>query len=121
VQRARAAAPTNTAEFAARIAALGERIQQLHGRLDQARTQQNAYLEDLAAGALQAQKDRLAAYAVQARFALADIYDRAADAGKANEPEAAPATAAPPAASAPAAPAAAAPAEPATAVPAPPQ
>ena len=45
--------------------------------------QQSDYLEQLAESELSAQKQRLAAYAVQARFALADIYDRASDRSKA--------------------------------------
>jgi hypothetical protein len=43
---------------------------------------------------LRAQKQRLDAYALQARFALADIYDRGADQGQgAMAPAAAPAPA----------------------------
>jgi lipopolysaccharide biosynthesis regulator YciM len=83
VQRARATVPSNNGEFAARIAALSARIQALHDRLAQGSQQQGEFLEGLAVSELQAQKDRLAAYAVQARFQLADIYDRAADQGPA--------------------------------------
>ncbi|HEY1725838.1 MAG TPA: hypothetical protein VGF89_10465 [Steroidobacteraceae bacterium] len=79
VQRARATVPTDTGEFAARIAALGERIKAMRTRLADAAGQQNGYLETVAAAALAAQKDRIEAYSVQARFALADIYDRAGD------------------------------------------
>ena len=77
VRRARSSVPTNTGEFEARIAALAARIAQLKEHLAQAAQQQNQYLEQLASTALLEQKDRLAAYEVQARFALADIYDRA--------------------------------------------
>ena len=77
VQRARNSVPTNTGDFAARIAALAARIAALKERLAQSAQQQDHYLEQLASEALLAQKDRLAAYEVQARFALADIYDRA--------------------------------------------
>jgi hypothetical protein len=79
VQRARATVPSNNGEFAARIAALSARIQQLRERLAHGSQQQGAFLEGLAISELQAQKERLAAYAIQARFQLADIYDRAAD------------------------------------------
>ena len=79
VQRARATVPTNTGEFADRIAALAERIKALRLRLADASGMQSDYLQTVAATELAAQKERLAAYAVQARFALADIYDRAAD------------------------------------------
>ena len=77
VQRARGSVPNNTGEFAARIAALGARITQLRASLADAALQQNQFLEQLASQTLLDQKDRLAAYEVQARFALADIYDRA--------------------------------------------
>ena len=77
VQKARASVPQNTGEFAARIQALQGRIDALRGRLAQAEALQGAYLEQLAEQELVAQQERLAAYQVQARFALADIYDRA--------------------------------------------
>ncbi|MFI4865829.1 MAG: hypothetical protein ACHQDB_01865 [Steroidobacterales bacterium] len=79
VQNARATVPTNTGEFADRIAALAERIKAVRARLVDTSGQQSAYLQTVAATELTAQKERLAAYAVQARYALADIYDRAAD------------------------------------------
>jgi lipopolysaccharide biosynthesis regulator YciM len=78
VQHARGSVPNNTGEFEARIAALAARIAQLRDHLAQSAQQQSHYLEQLASSALLEQKDRLAAYEVQARFALADIYDRAA-------------------------------------------
>ena len=77
VQRARNSVPTNTGDFAARIAALSARIAQLRDSLSQSAQQQRHFLEQLASQTLLDQKDRLAAYEVQARFALADIYDRA--------------------------------------------
>jgi hypothetical protein len=79
VQNARATVPTNTGEFANRIAALAARIKSVRARLVDTSGQQSLYLQRVAATELSAQKDRLAAYAVQARYALADIYDRAAD------------------------------------------
>ena len=91
VQRARNSVPTNTGDFAARIAALAARIAALKERLAQSAQQQDHYLEQLASTALLEQKDRLAAYQVQARFALADIYDRATSSAPAATP-AAPAT-----------------------------
>ena len=92
VQRARGSVPTNTGEFATRIAALAARIAQLQQALLDSAQQQNLFLQHLAQNELLAQKDRLAAYEVQARFSLADIYDRAS----ASAP-AAPATPVPPA------------------------
>jgi len=100
VQRARGSVPQNTGEFAARIAALRARIDALRGRLGSASTLQAEYLEALAEQELVAQKERLAAYQVQARFALADIYDRAASPAPAGP--AAPADNTPTGASAPA-------------------
>jgi hypothetical protein len=79
VQNARATVPTNTGEFAARIAALAGRIKAVRERLVDTSGQQSVYLQTVATTELSAQKERLAAYAVQARYALADIYDRAAD------------------------------------------
>jgi hypothetical protein len=97
VQQARDTVPNDTGEFAARIAALAARIQAMRDRLGQASQQQNEYLESIAESELQAQKERLDAYALQARFALADIYDRASDQGSGG-------AAAPPPSPAPAAP-----------------
>jgi hypothetical protein len=79
VQNARATVPSDTGEFAERIAALAERIRLVRQRLVENSGEQNAYLQTVAATELTAQKQRLADYAVQARFALADIYDRGAD------------------------------------------
>ena len=70
--------PENTGEFAARVEALGARIQALQRRLVDTEARQNTYLAQLAAHELEQQKDRLAAYQMQARFALATMYDRAA-------------------------------------------
>ncbi len=79
VQRARRSVPTNTGEFASRVAALQERIVALQTRLTAMRQKQNEYLARLAVSELEAQKVRLAAYEVQARFELASMYDRAAN------------------------------------------
>ncbi|MGH8285856.1 MAG: hypothetical protein ACRETT_08830, partial [Steroidobacteraceae bacterium] len=79
VARARKAAPTNTGEFAARMTALRERIGGLNVRLAAAAAKQNDFLEQLAIAELEAQKQRLATYQIQARYALASIYDRAAN------------------------------------------
>ena len=92
VQRARNSVPTNTGDFAARIAALSARIAQLRDSLSQSAQQQSHFLEQLASQTLLDQKDRLAAYEVQARFALADIYDRAGSPAAAPAVEPAPVT-----------------------------
>ena len=79
VDRARKSVPNNNGEFAARVAALKERIAALQGRLAATQEKQTRYLALLAIGELDDQKTRLAAYQVQARFALATMYDRAAN------------------------------------------
>ena len=79
VERARKSVPTNNGEFAARVVALKQRIDGLQTRLVDIEAKQGGYLAQLAIQELDAQKDRLAAYQVQARFALATMYDRAAN------------------------------------------
>ena len=97
VDRARKSVPTNNGEFAARVASLKQRIDALQTRLAASEKKQRDYLAQLAIQELEQQKSRLAAYQVQARFALATIYDRAANADARKEPAAAvPKGAAPP-------------------------
>jgi hypothetical protein len=81
VQQARDSFPNDTAGFATRVAALKPRIEALNTRLAAAGRAQGEYLAGIAITELEAQKERLASYQVQARFALAAIYDRAANAG----------------------------------------
>ncbi|HEY7378538.1 MAG TPA: tetratricopeptide repeat protein [Steroidobacteraceae bacterium] len=81
VQQARDSFPNDTAGFATRVAALKPRIDALNTRLAAASQAQGEYLAGIAVKELEAQKGRLASYQVQARFALATIYDRAANAG----------------------------------------
>ncbi len=83
VEQARRAVPTNTGEFATRITALRARIDALATRLAATEQQQADYLARVAVNELEDQKARLATYQVQARFALAEMYDRAANAGAA--------------------------------------
>jgi chromosome segregation ATPase len=86
VQRARATAPSDTGEFADRIAALAARIKSVRTRLADSTLQQSQYLSNLAESELQSQRDRITTYSLQARLQLADIYDRAADQGDKSEP-----------------------------------
>jgi tetratricopeptide (TPR) repeat protein len=79
VEQARKSAPTTTGDFAARIATLQERMTGLRARLAGAADSQNSLLANIAVSELEAQKQRIADYEVQARFALATIYDRAAE------------------------------------------
>jgi len=80
VERARDEYPARTEQFAQRVQGLGPRIDQLSARLAAAATSQNQYLASVAIKELESQKERLAAYSLQARFALASIYDRASNA-----------------------------------------
>lgn len=79
VERARDNMPSDTETFAERVAALKPRIDGLGIRLAAAAQAQGEYLADLAVEELESQKERLASYQLQARFALATIYDRAAN------------------------------------------
>ena len=81
VERARHDMPQNTGEFATRVASLRQRIAALETRLAAAEERQSAHLAQIGVHELEQQKARLATYEVQARFALATMYDRAATAG----------------------------------------
>jgi hypothetical protein len=83
VQQARRDTPSDTEAFAGRVAALRPRIEALGVRLAAAQRAQGEYLASIAVNELESQKERLATYRLQARFALATIYDRAANVGAA--------------------------------------
>ena len=87
VQRARQSVPTNNGEFASRVAALKARIDALQGRMAAVEQKQADYLAQVAVAELEQQKNQLATYQVQARFALATMYDRAANPEPAKKPE----------------------------------
>jgi len=80
VQRARNDVPSNNGEFATRVASLHQRLESLQVRLAAAEQRQSVYLANVAVQELEQQKARLGTYQVQARFALATMYDRAANA-----------------------------------------
>lgn len=80
IERAREDYPARTEEFARRVQNLQPRLTTLAARLAVVADAQNRYLGAIAIRELTAQKERLAAYSLQARFALASIYDRAASA-----------------------------------------
>src|SRR5690606_2058970 len=67
--------PAQFAAFGERIEAISPRISSLQRRVDAAVQQHKVFLQDVAVEELQAQKQRLETYTVQARFALAAIYD----------------------------------------------
>lgn len=75
--------PAELDGFGARIDAARPRIQVLRARLARARGLQEQQLTAMAVAALKDQRERLAAYQVQAQFALATIHDRAATAARA--------------------------------------
>jgi hypothetical protein len=82
VSRAREDYPARTEEFARRVATLQPRIDGLSARLEATGQAQNRYLASIAIKELENQKQRLASYSLQARYALASIYDKAATSGK---------------------------------------
>ena len=63
--------------FAGRIGALDQRIHALQPRLAALRGEQQVALQEMAVAELLQQKLRLAEYVAQARFAVAQLYDRA--------------------------------------------
>jgi hypothetical protein len=69
--------PARFDRFAARIDELARRLQALAPRVAELTAAQQAQLQELAVAELERQKQRLAHYANQARFAVAQIYDRA--------------------------------------------
>lgn len=66
-----------------RVYGLAPRIEGVKMRVDDALDDQRAFLRAIAVEELQAQKQRLDVYTIQARFALAAIYDVAATEGEA--------------------------------------
>ncbi|HEX4586229.1 MAG TPA: tetratricopeptide repeat protein [Burkholderiaceae bacterium] len=69
--------PAHFQQFATRIAQLDWRIRALQPQVADLVRDQRQYLQELAVAELEHQKERLATYATQARFAVARIYDRA--------------------------------------------
>jgi hypothetical protein len=75
--RARTGAPERNAVLGKRVADVAPRLTRLAARVAAAKSAQARYLADIAVGELQAQRRRLDEYSVQARYAIATIYDRA--------------------------------------------
>jgi hypothetical protein len=69
--------PARFDAFGARIKALGPRLQALIPRVKTLQAEQQRALQELAVVQLLRQKERLAEYTSQARFAVAQLYDRA--------------------------------------------
>ena len=70
--------PQSFRAFDERVYGLAPRIEDIKKRVGDTMAEQRAFLQAIAVGELQAQQRRLDTYTVQARFALAAIYDRAA-------------------------------------------
>lgn len=81
--RARQGAPERNAELGRRVAAVAPRVTQLAARVETAKSAQERFLAAIAVGELEAQRRRLDEYSVQARYAIATIYDRASAQGPA--------------------------------------
>jgi hypothetical protein len=77
---ARRDTPAELERFAARITALAPRIGNMQAALARDRAFEEQRLQAMAIDALGEQRERLLSYRVQAQFALATIYDRAASA-----------------------------------------
>lgn len=77
--------PLRFAQFSDRVHNLEPRIDGMTIRVNDALRKQRAFLQSIAVSELQARKQRLGIYTVQARFALAAIYDVAAMAGEATQ------------------------------------
>jgi hypothetical protein len=81
VSSAREDWPEKFTALTTRIEALQPRVLGLRGRAEAALARQRQFLQGIAVEELQAQRDRLNTYLLQARFALASIYDRSAARG----------------------------------------
>ena len=67
-------------ELTARVNGLSPKIDGMKLRVEESMVAQRGFLQRIAMDELQAQKQRLDTYTVQARFALATIYDRSSTA-----------------------------------------
>ena len=76
--------PLRFEELSDRVYGLAPRIDGMKTRVSSAMADQRDFLQSIAVGELQTQKQRLDVYTVQARFALAAIYDLAATEGEAS-------------------------------------
>jgi hypothetical protein len=77
--------PVRFERFAARIVELDKAIKALMPRVAALSGEQQKQVQELAVAQLQGQKERLAIYSTQARFAVAQLYDRAIVGSKRDE------------------------------------
>lgn len=73
--------PELFAGFSERVESLDPQIRDLRARVGAVMDRQRTYLQSIAIGEMRAQQERLQTYTVQARFALAAIYDLSATGG----------------------------------------
>ncbi len=86
VDQAEKTVPADAGGYAERVLSVRNRMDALQQRLAAVAERQNRYLQALAVDALEDQKRRIESYQLQARYALASIYDRASN----GKPKAAP-------------------------------
>ncbi len=77
--------PERFGEFSERVYGLSPRIDGLKLRVAESMAAQQGFLQTIAVNELQAQKQRLDIYTVQARFALAAIYDLSSTVGEVSQ------------------------------------
>ncbi len=85
IRRIERQTPADFDDFEQRIDAAGKGIARLLPKLEAAQKRQRAHLQRLAAHFVKQRRARLRAHLVQARFALAQIYDQAATGGAGEE------------------------------------
>ena len=79
VTEAEGSVPNRDEDFARRVVDLGGRVHAAQADVRRLQAVEAGYLSSLAVDELRAQRNRLDAYLIQARYALATLYDRAAD------------------------------------------
>ncbi|NNC77583.1 MAG: tetratricopeptide repeat protein [Woeseiaceae bacterium] len=77
--------PIEFEQHSSHVYGLEPRIESMKIRIEDQMAAQRAFLQSIAVGELQAQQERLDVYTIQARFALAAIYDIAATVGEVSE------------------------------------
>jgi hypothetical protein len=78
--------PARFGAFGERIPVLAKRIDTLLPQVAALTSEQQVALQNIAVAALERQKDRLKEYTVQARFAVAQLYDQARSSEHASQP-----------------------------------
>ncbi len=79
VEQAKQTMPAETGGYGERVESVRKRMDALQRRLATVGDQENRFLQALAIETLEDQKRRIQTYQLQARYALASIYDRAAN------------------------------------------